>query len=117
MFVVGFNFAKISCPLVKMIDSKILQHSCLQVTHKGVKLGHRIADGCAYNHKVSIQTNADFTLYKNVEITAPIDSTINMYADLSKSDLVRSENTQSASANDSYHTSLYLCVFIAYAIG
>lgn len=44
----------------------------------------------AYNHKVSIQTNADFTLYKNVEITAPIDSTINMYADLSKSDIVHS---------------------------
>lgn len=39
-----------------------------------------------------------------------------MYADLSKSDLVQSENTQSASVNDNYHTSLYLCVFIAYAL-
>ena len=54
---------------------------------------------------------------KNVEVTAPIDSTINMYADLSKSDLVRSENTQSDSVNDNYHASLYLCVFIAYTIG
>lgn len=73
-----------------MIDVTFFQKCCLQVTHHRVKLGHTIADGRAYNHKVSIQTNADFTLYKNVEITAPIDSTINMYADLSKSDIVHS---------------------------
>lgn len=73
-----------------MIDTTIFQHICLQIAHHGIEFAHRIRDGRAYNHKVSIQTNADFTLYKNVEITAPIDSTINMYADLSKSDIVHS---------------------------
>lgn len=90
VILIGFYLPKISCPFIKMIYTQLFQHICLQIAHKGVKLGHTVADRRAYNHKVSIQTNADFTLYKNVEITAPIDSTINMYADLSKSDIVHS---------------------------
>lgn len=38
-----------------------------------------------------------FYVVKNIKITTSIDGTINMYTNLSKSDLVRSENTQIAS--------------------
>ena len=90
MFIISLDLAEVCCPFIKMIDVTLFQQISLQVSHHCVKLGHTVADRRAYNHKVSIQTNADFTLYKNVEITAPIDSTINMYADLSKSDIVHS---------------------------
>ena len=90
MFIIGLDLTEIRCPFVKMIDVTFFQKVSLQISHHSIKLCHTVADRRAYNHKVSIQTNADFTLYKNVEITAPIDSTINMYADLSKSDIVHS---------------------------
>ena len=62
VILISLDLAKIGSPFVKMIDVTFFQKCCLQVTHHRVKLGHTIADGRAYNHKVSTQTNADFTL-------------------------------------------------------
>ena len=62
MFIIGLDFAKVGSPFVRMVEVTFSQKCSLQVTHHCVKLGHTIADGRAYNHKVSTQTNADFTL-------------------------------------------------------
>ena len=62
MFIIGLDLTEVSRPLVKMVNVAVFQHICLQIAHHGIEFAHRIRDGRAYNHKVSTQTNADFTL-------------------------------------------------------
>ena len=53
VILIGFYLPKISCPFIKMIYTQLFQHICLQIAHKGVKLGHTVADRRAHTHRLS----------------------------------------------------------------
>ena len=70
MFIIGLDLAEVSRPLVKMVNVAVFQHICLQISHHGVKLTHRIRDGRAYTHKLSIMISLIYRRRKRTSSTA-----------------------------------------------
>ena len=54
VFIICLYLTEIGCPFIKMVNTQVLEHTCLKITHKGVQLCHWVTNRCACNHRVSM---------------------------------------------------------------